>query len=754
MSFMGLKNGNQPPELSGLELWGGPECTVNRVHGEYLDQLRFTGHDERLSDLDRFAELGISAIRYPVIWERVAPESLDAPDWSWSDERLNHLRALKIRPIAGLLHHGSGPQYTDLLDTEFPQKLARYAGMVAERYPWLDAYTPVNEPLTTARFSGLYGVWYPHAADDSSFVRALMNEIAGTVLAMREIRKINPAAQLIQTEDLSKIFSTQKLQYQADFENHRRWLAFDLLRGKVTNDHSLWKYLRRFGVGADELQQLVDEPCAPDICGFNYYLSSERFLDHRLELYPSRTRGGNHKEDYVDVEAARVLAGGISGVGNLLTEAWERFESPVAITEIHNGCTREEQLRWFVEIVNECSALRNQGVDVRAVTAWSLLGAMDWNTLVTRRNGAYEAGVFDIRSPQPRKTAIGHVLESFASGRTVDHPVLDSPGWWHRTERFDHGHSIEANESIQRKPALIGFQRPRRLLITGASGTLGNAFLRLCRLRGLQHVLLSRAELDIADADSVRHAFDEIKPWAVINAAGYVRVDDAENDHERCFRENTTGAAELAIACSARNTRLLTFSSDLVFDGSKGVAYLESDPVSPLNVYGEAKAEAERLVLQADPSALVVRTSAFFSPWDEHNFVTLALRAMAKGEPFAGIENYVVSPTYVPDLVNASLDLLIDGESGIWHLVNEGSITWAELARFAAVLANVEASSLRSVCLEEMGLAARRPYFSALASERGELMPSLEDALARYVLHCEIRWLVEDPCIPNEPVAA
>jgi dTDP-4-dehydrorhamnose reductase len=120
---------------------------------------------------------------------------------------------------------------------------------------------------------------------------------------------------------------------------------------------------------------------------------------------------------------------------------------------------------------------------------------------------------------------------------------------------------------------------------------------------------------------------------AVVNTAGYVRVDDAENDCIACFRENTKGATVLAEACARRGIRLLTYSSDLVFDGTAKHPLVESDPVHPLNVYGQSKAEAEKRVLEAYPDALVARTSAFFGPWDEYNFVIAALRTVARGEP-------------------------------------------------------------------------------------------------------------------------
>jgi dTDP-4-dehydrorhamnose reductase len=242
-----------------------------------------------------------------------------------------------------------------------------------------------------------------------------------------------------------------------------------------------------------------------------------------------------------------------------------------------------------------------------------------------------------------------------------------------------------------------------------------------------------RSQLDICDAASIDRVLDATSPWAVVNTAGYVRVDAAELDRERCFRENSGGAELLASACAARNLPLLTFSSDLVFDGQQQTPYVETHDVRPLNVYGLSKARAERAVMQAHASALIVRTSSFFGPWDEHNFVTVALRTLARGDVFRAIDDIVVSPTYVPDLVNAALDLLIDGEQGLWHLVNDGSVSWAELVRHAAKLAKVSTVQLQSDSWRTFHLAARRPSFSVLASERGIVMPNLEDALARYV---------------------
>src|SRR5215218_1173015 len=136
------------PTKQAIELWGGVECTVARIGNDFRDQSLDTGHTSRIEDLERIADLGIRTVRYPVLWETIAPDAPDRADWRWHDQRLTRLRDLGIRVIATLCHHGSGPRYTNLLDSAFPELLSGHARRVAERYPWIDLYTPVNEPLT------------------------------------------------------------------------------------------------------------------------------------------------------------------------------------------------------------------------------------------------------------------------------------------------------------------------------------------------------------------------------------------------------------------------------------------------------------------------------------------------------------------------------------------------------------------------------------------------------------------------------
>lgn len=420
-------NGECEDSVSSLQLWGGVECTVNRVGDRYFDQIKRSGHYVRFHDLNLFADLGLRTLRYPALWEHVAPDNPEQQNWQWTDQRLVRLRELGISPIVGLLHHGSGPLYTSLLDPDFPQRLGQYAGCVANRYPWLDCYTPVNEPLTTARFSCLYGHWFPHRRDDLLFLTALINQCKGTILAMRAINRINPGAKLLQTEDLGYVQSTPGLGHQADFENDRRWLTWDLLCGRVDRGHRLWEWMIDRGVREEDLYWFLDHPCPPDFLGVNYYVTSERYLDEDLSPYPERTHGTNGKQSYADVETVRVESAHLLGVDRLLKQAWQRYELPMVVSEAHLGCHPEEQRRWLQYIWEGAQSVRQQGCDIRAVTAWSLLGSYDWCTLLTSEAGQYESGAFDMSAGRPMETSLTPLIRILASGQKLG---ARPPGWW------------------------------------------------------------------------------------------------------------------------------------------------------------------------------------------------------------------------------------------------------------------------------------------------------------------------------------
>jgi dTDP-4-dehydrorhamnose reductase len=713
-------DGGDLPAQAPLEIWGGIEATVNRVGDRWFDQLIWSGHDRRLDDLDRFASLGIRTLRYPVLWERTAPHSLADFDWGWSDERLPYLRALGIRPIAGLVHHGSGPSYTSLLDSEFPEKLARYAGAVARRYPWLVDFTPVNEPLTTARFSGLYGHWYPHGHCDRGYIRALLNQLRGVVLAMRAVREVSPAARLIQTEDCGQTFGRRATRRQAEHEGHRRWLTWDLLTGRVDDRHPLYGFLTRHGMTHDDEAFFQTAECLPSVLGLNYYVTSDRYLDDRCHRYPSTTPGGNGEIRYVDTEAVRGRRQGIVGHEAHLVSAWKRYGIPVAITEVHLGCTRDEQVRWLIESWAGALAARARGADVRAVTAWGLLGSFNWQSLVTRDDGHYEPGAFDVRAPAPRRTALADAITTLARGGVHRDPVLSGRGWWRRPNRLLHKRARLEPSGSRTTPGIV---------IVGAGNMLGRAFAQICSERGLANHLVDEEEMDVTNVTQLEDLLRMYEPWAVVDARRSMPVDAAERDPATCFRLLVTEPAVLAAVCQRQGIRFVTFSSDLVFDGQQRHAYLEGDVPKPLNVYGACKAEVERRVMDVLPDALVVRTSVPFGPWDDGTFLGSVFRTLDRGERFGAPIDTVMSPTYIPDLVHAVLDLLIDKESGVWHLVNEGAVSWFDLARGAAKRVGHAIDHIVPVETSCIWSTAVRPPFSALSSRRARIMRPLEAAL-------------------------
>jgi dTDP-4-dehydrorhamnose reductase len=281
----------------------------------------------------------------------------------------------------------------------------------------------------------MYGHWYPHRRSFGDFLRAVVNQCQAIAAAMKAIREVIPGARLVQTEDASEISSTPSLAGRAELDRGIRRLSIDLLCGLVNPEHPLWNDLRRADVGEAALHAFVDDRCRIDLLGLNYYVTSDRFLDHRLERYPAALHGGDGTLRYVDVEAVRVPEAGLDGHANTLHRAWVRYGCPLAVSEVHLGCTPDEQLRWLAEAWEGARAARARGADVRAITAWSLLGSFGWERLVVDDRGAYEAGLFDLRDGRPRPTPVAHAVRALAHGFTYEHPALDLPGWWRRPTR-------------------------------------------------------------------------------------------------------------------------------------------------------------------------------------------------------------------------------------------------------------------------------------------------------------------------------
>ncbi len=277
-----------------------------------------------------------------------------------------------------------------------------------------------------------------------------------------------------------------------------------------------------------------------------------------------------------------------------------------------------------------------------------------------------------------------------------------------------------------------------RIIVLG-NGQLGTA---LAAVGGSDVQLLGRAELDLTDVAAIEPTLASMRPAVVINAAAYNKVDEAEQRPDLAFAVNATGPALLARACSAIGARLVHVSTDYVFDGSLGRAYVEDDLPSPLSVYGASKLAGEHLVrAYADKQALIVRTSAVIgvaADWAGKggNFVRAILRQATAGNLLRVVDDQTTSPTYAPDLARAVLALVDQDAHGLVHVTNSGHCTWHQFA-----LAILELSGLDVPCVgiasESMPGRARRPAYSVLSGARlaslEVTLPSWRDALERYL---------------------
>jgi dTDP-4-dehydrorhamnose reductase len=553
-----------------LELWAGPEASYVRVEDRFTDQQVLSGFGVRAGDLERLASLGVSRVRFPLLWER------EASDRTWAAAALPRLRQLGVNPILGLVHHGGGAVSQGILDEGFAEGLAAYAGRVAERFPWIDAYTPVNEPLTTARFSALYGIWHPHASSDRAFVQALLGQLRGTVLSMRAVREVNSQAALIQTEDMGRVYGSPSLQGQVEFENLRRWLSFDLLCGKVDEDHGLWSYLMWAGATPQQLLWFAEHPCPPEVLGLNVYPTSERYLDERLDRHPERFHGSNGWADYADVEAIRVRTELPGLFFERLMDTHERYGLPMALTEVHLGCTREEQLRWLHGAWQEALRAREAGAEVLALTAWSVFGSYDWTSLLTRSQGHYEPGLWDVSGDLPRETALAALARELVSGAqqneealfvssasghekegaespsdpaSPSHPALAGPGWWQRADRL----LVTPDAAVSASPV-------RGPPVEVRPGPLALRLETLCLRRGLPVLKREGGQTAVSE-----------QPWARLDA----RTTEA-------LSLEWLGRSPLLVRGVQLTDRHLHLAFDLLLDGETGLWLWNGQAFAPM----------------------------------------------------------------------------------------------------------------------------------------------------------------------------
>jgi dTDP-4-dehydrorhamnose reductase len=198
----------------------------------------------------------------------------------------------------------------------------------------------------------------------------------------------------------------------------------------------MWDYFLWAGIPEKDLAFFRKQRCRLDILGINHYVTSDRYLDENVQNYPREVRGRNHRHVYADDAAVRARNIISAGFSTAIAEAHNRYALPMALTEVHLGSTVDEQMRWFHEAWQSSQVTRERGMDVRAITTWALLGSFDWDSLVTRAAGSYEAGAFELRQGDLHPTALADMLKTLARDNCMEHPWLDLPGWWRKRSRL------------------------------------------------------------------------------------------------------------------------------------------------------------------------------------------------------------------------------------------------------------------------------------------------------------------------------
>ncbi len=281
----------------------------------------------------------------------------------------------------------------------------------------------------------------------------------------------------------------------------------------------------------------------------------------------------------------------------------------------------------------------------------------------------------------------------------------------------------------------------KRVAIFGGGGQLGVELKAVFTGRGYEVSCFTRHKVDITDPLQVEHTLAQYDPAIVINAAAYNQVDVAEKEPLAALEVNGLAVRNLAIACRQCDARLVHFSTDYVFDGLAGRAYVEQDPTRPLGAYAVSKLAGELYARAYLDNALVIRTSGVYGPGGldtaRGNFVEMMLRLAAKGSPIKVVEDHVASPTYAPALAERTADLVEREVDGILHMGGGAPISWFDWAVKIFKAAKVN-PPVKPTNEREFRTAARRPRYSALSNAKAEgvgiaPMPPLDEAIAAYM---------------------
>lgn len=261
------------------------------------------------------------------------------------------------------------------------------------------------------------------------------------------------------------------------------------------------------------------------------------------------------------------------------------------------------------------------------------------------------------------------------------------------------------------------------LLVTGSRGQLGRELMNLAGLNSYTVMGVDLPQFDITDKNRFEPEFDRFKPSVVVNAAAYTNVDQAESDSEAAFLVNREGPILLSEYCARHHIPLVHISTDYVFDGQAGTPYQESDPISPLGVYGTSKAQGETGVRDTLNRHIIIRTSWLYSAHG-HNFLNTMLRLGKTHKKIRVVADQYGSPTHARDLAESIMRILDhtlrQGRNswGTYHYTGDGITTWHGFAsaifELARSFTELEVMNVRPITTAEYPTPARRPAFSAL----------------------------------------
>jgi dTDP-4-dehydrorhamnose reductase len=275
-----------------------------------------------------------------------------------------------------------------------------------------------------------------------------------------------------------------------------------------------------------------------------------------------------------------------------------------------------------------------------------------------------------------------------------------------------------------------------KILILGHKGMLGSDLL--LRLFAFHDVTGKDMEdFDISSQGACEEVIAETDPDIVINAAAYTNVDGCESDSDACFSVNAEGVKNIALACLQKRIKIVHFSTDYVFDGTRKTPYQEDDKCTPLNVYGKSKLAGEHYLKQFSDNFLLIR-SAWLYGKNGKNFVKTIIEKARTEKLLKIVDDQVGSPTFTWDLA-AAVQLLIEGQhTGIFHITNRGNCSWYEFAVKILKSACIPDVTVKPIKSDELERPARRPHYSVLTCRKfsettGKVMRYWQVALDDYI---------------------